>query len=151
MTHQNTKTTYIAVRPHQLPGLAGSGASPASTTSPWCSTPPSTSSSTFPAAAPSSRPYSSLSECCRAPNTEDCRVEIWQGDEDKDIEEVAFFSDLFSDKAFEHTFLKSVRVLRCFENVNQYHSYNNKHIDKYNQFCPGFLSDPSPIIVYPCH
>jgi len=49
------------------------------------------------------------------------RTAEWKFDkvvEKVDIEGVAFFSDLFSNKAF-----KSVRVLRCFDKFNQYQSY----------------------------
>ena len=63
--------------------------------------------------------------CQSAPVLLTLRTAEWKFDKvvdkvvDKvDIEGVAFFSDLFSNKAF-----KSVRVLRCFDKFNQYHSY----------------------------
>ena len=64
--------------------------------------------------------------CQSAPVLLTLRTAEWKFDKvvDKvDIEEMAFFSAPSSDKAFKHTFLKSVRVLRCLEMLNQYHSY----------------------------
>ena len=60
--------------------------------------------------------------CQSAPVLLTLRTAEWKFDK-VDIGEVAFFSDLFSDKAFKHTFLKSVRVLRCLAKLNQYQSY----------------------------